>query len=320
MEAPHPTPMFNHMSRILREQRPGGVFHITARTQGKAHWFKDELQPRIEQYVVDGIRSAGNYLIAHAVMNNHLHVVVAQGRRSLGFTMQPILRRIALLVKRNYQVDGHVFGARFASKPCLHADHLRWAILYTHFNPVKARLCSDAATYSWTSHNAFASGSGAPDAVLIASEMLRVFCAHDRQALDTALARECYLVHAAWWRRRLEAQLADLPFSEDPPAATSGDKYFNERFAAPEIRLLQPTADLRDRALRLAALFAADCDVDLLRRAYGSPQLVEIRNRIMAAMLTDGYRTSALATYFRVSPATVSRIASKLRWQDGKFQ
>lgn len=311
--------MFNGMSRILREQRPGGVFHITARTQGKAHWFKDGLQPHIEQIVVDGIRAAGNYLFAHAVMDNHLHIVAAQGRRSLGFTMQPILRRIAMLVKRKHAVADHVFGARFASKPCLTADHLRWAILYTHFNPVKARLCSDVAIYPWTSHSAFAR-VGVADVALIATEIMSVFCAHDQQADGGSRARECYLLHAAWWRRRLEAQLADLPFNEAPPDASYGDKYFSKRFGAPQLTLLQPAIDLRDRAHRLAALFAADCDVELLRRAYGSPRLIEIRNRIIAAMLTDGYRTSALARYFRVSPTTVSRIASRLRWQDGKFR
>jgi REP element-mobilizing transposase RayT/DNA-binding CsgD family transcriptional regulator len=308
------------MSRILREQRPGGVFHITARTQGQAHWFKDGLHPRIEQYIVDGVRTAGNYLIAHAVMDNHLHVVFAQGRRSLGFTMQPILRRIALLVKLKYQVEDHVFGRRFASKPCENADHLRCAILYTHFNPVKAGLCSDVAAYAWTSHRALASIGDATHVAPTDNEILRLFCAHDYQANDASLARECYLAHVAWWQRKLEAQLADLPFNEVPPDATSGDKYFDERFGAPDLTLLRPAIDLRDRARRLAALFAADCDVDLLRRAYGSPQLIQIRNRIIAALLTDGYRTSAIATYFRVSPATVSLLGSRLRWQEGKFR
>ena len=140
------------MSRARRQQQPGCVFHVTARTQGRARWFTAAIRSRIAEMIASGVSSAGASLLAFAVMPNHLHIVLAQGRATLGWTMQPILRRVALLVQRTHRLSGHIFERSYASKPCLDADYARTVILYTHFNPVKAGLCSSPEEYAWTSH------------------------------------------------------------------------------------------------------------------------------------------------------------------------
>lgn len=94
-------------------------------------------------------------LLAVAIMSNHLHLVVQQGEPPLSALMQPLLRRLARLLQQAHALDGPVFWRHYASLPCLHPEHARNAIAYTHLNPVRAGLCDDPSDYPWTSHAFF---------------------------------------------------------------------------------------------------------------------------------------------------------------------
>lgn len=135
------------MDRLFRIQHPGSAFHIIARVQGRRPWFQDELEPAITSIIVRGVASSGAALIGHTVSPNHLHIVLVQGPRPLGCTMQPILRRIALLVQKRFNVQGHVFERRFDSVCCSNPFDLLAAIQHTHCDPTNALLC-DASDMS----------------------------------------------------------------------------------------------------------------------------------------------------------------------------
>src|SRR5687767_6239625 len=147
--------MIRSMARTLRPHQPGAAFHIVSRTQGHEPWFLPEMKRVIEQYIVDGVASAGARLIAHSVMNNHIHVLLFQGVAPLGWVMQPILRRTALLVQRVHKVEGHVFERNFRTRQCESVEHVRNAILYIHRNPVVAKLCKSAVEYEFSSARAY---------------------------------------------------------------------------------------------------------------------------------------------------------------------
>src|SRR5687767_3318846 len=97
------------MSRATRQYINGGVFHITARTQGKRPWFTQRLRGVVVEIIVKGVALSDAKLLAYAVMPNHFHMVVVQGGMTLGTVMQPIMRRIALLIQRSRKCSGHVF-------------------------------------------------------------------------------------------------------------------------------------------------------------------------------------------------------------------
>jgi REP element-mobilizing transposase RayT len=304
------------MSRVLRAQQPGCPFHITARTQGKEPWFTDELKPHIAQTIVAGIRSAGALPLAFAVMSNHIHIVTVQGPRTLGWTMQPILRRIALMVKRQYRRqnqkhDGHVFGRRFFSVRCADALHLRTAILYTHYNPVKAGMCSDINAYAWTSHRALALEEPSPENVATV-EALGIF-AH-QAGLSLAELRNCYMRHIEWWCAKSEAESRGAECDLGQPPAAEGDELFDQTYARGSAHVQSLTVDLRNRAHRILQAIAPGFDIELVRRPYGNRISVKVRRQLIAALLTSGYRGTAIADYLRVSEATISRVSSELRW------
>lgn len=296
------------MSRVTRQQHPGCVIHVTSRTQGHQPWFTENLRPRIARIIMEGVTSAAAGLLAYAVMPNHIHVILAQGPHSLGWTMQPILRRIALLVHRAHDISGHVFERRFRSKACLDADYVRAAILYTHFNPVKAGLCASINEYSWTSHRTYSRDESSSAIAL--HDALTLF-AVDAQRTREEMRRD-YLAFTEWWHG---AQLAGSPYAVRPQAQ-GGDDFFARRYASGSVAGPLKRVDLRDRALRILAIIAADCEMDFVQGRHISRRASRVRRELIAALLTAGYRGSAIASYLRVSPSAVSRVSADLRWQN----
>ena len=295
------------MSRVLRQQQPGSVFHITSRTQGHEPWFTERLRPVIAGMITDGVTSAGAALIAYAVMPNHVHVILAQGTRSLGWTMQPVFRRIALLVHRSHGLMGHVFERRFRSTSCLDADHIRNAILYTHFNPVRAGLCTAVEEYNWTSHLAYCSDFDHPRGIPL-RDVLELFASGVGRTREDL--RSDYLAHVEWWHAARHSAATAVspppvnPTTTFPRAVATG---------APSRPL--GAMDLRDRALRILRIIDRGCDLDLVRGSYVGPRAARVRHQLIAALLSAGYRGTAIARFLQISPSAVSRVSIALRWQ-----
>ena len=148
----------SRMPRQLRPYLPAGFFHVTARTHGGHAWF----DPPIRDFICDSIagvqRRSDLKLVAFVVMPNHIHLVVQQGDRHLSWFMQPLLTRIAMAVRKKYELVGHVFGQRYWSHPCLSLDYLQTCVEYVHRNPVKAELCTGACDYPWSSAGVYNGG------------------------------------------------------------------------------------------------------------------------------------------------------------------
>lgn len=146
------------MPRQLRPYLPGGFFHVTARTQGGHGWF----DPPTRDFICDAIatvqRRTDLTLVAFVVMPNHIHLVVRQGDHHLSRFMQPLLTRVAMSVRKKYELVGHVFGQRYWTHPCLSLDYLQTCVEYVHRNPVKAELCAAACDYRWSSASAYSGG------------------------------------------------------------------------------------------------------------------------------------------------------------------
>lgn len=301
---------FSHMSRVHRHQQPGCVFHVTSRTQGRKPWFKERLRSTIAELIIDGVTSAGAALIAYAVMPNHLHIILAQGQRTLGWTLQPALRRIALLVQRTQGRTGHVFEGRFRSKPCLDADYIRAAILYTHFNPVKAGICSSVHDYRWTSHSAYCADGDSSQGIVV-NDVLRLF-ADDLNHSDRDLLRRQYLKHVDWWHRTHHPQ----PLAIMQPSALGGTAFFAGTFCTHlDGAAVLAAIDLRDRAVQVLSLITRDCELETLRGSHIGRRASTIRRQLIAALLSAQYQGTAIADLLKVSPSVVSRVSGQIRRQ-----
>jgi REP element-mobilizing transposase RayT len=148
------------MPRRRRPYLPGAIFHLTARTRGREHWF----DPPVRDLIRDAMRIVQQHtdakLRAYVIMSNHVHVLLQQGRAPLAAFMQPLLCRVALAVRKKYSVDERVFGRPYWDEPIADELHLRTIVGYIHSNPLRAGLCADLGEWPWSSHECYLHPAG----------------------------------------------------------------------------------------------------------------------------------------------------------------
>jgi REP element-mobilizing transposase RayT len=293
------------MGRAIRLHHPRCAFHVVSRTQGQQPWFVDSIKQEIADLLVSGVVLAEARPVAFAVMDNHFHLVFFQGRLTLSETMQPALRRIALLVQNTHGTHGHVFERRYRAKLCQDSEHLPNAILYVHRNPVKAKLCGRAVDYKWSSARAYE--GACPPGLICVEDGLRAFdelgsaSVNDlRELYRTRLRRQPDSALDEYWswfwhsiRRRRTGSQPCVPNS--PHSERAGLR------------------DLRDVAIRILPTIDRSIDVELVRSRYGGRDIVDARTQLIAALNQRGYSGVDIARYLRISEATVSRIKSAVR-------
>jgi REP element-mobilizing transposase RayT len=291
---------------------PGIAFHITARTQGREKWFTDDIKPEIERIITTGVTSSKVLFLAHCVMDNHFHIVLRQGAQPLGWIMQPIMRRISLLVQRVVGVGGHVFERRFRSHPCENADYLRRAIVYTNLNATRARLCEHPSEYAWTSHTDLLVDEDCSVRGIQIKHTLNLF-AHAETA-DRADLRGAYLRYVDWRMTKDDHDAAAIPYLAPEPPTDAGDAFFATSFCALPALTRHPQCDLRDKAAELLLKIDGTCSLDTLRYGRLNRQKIEVRRELIAALLQLDYRQCRVADFLRVSTSMVSLVAMRMRY------
>lgn len=301
------------MGRKLRSNLPGVPFHLTTRVQGHEPLFIG-LEPAIVQMIQRAEAHSDARVIAHAVMPNHLHLVVIQGERPLERLMQPLLRRVALLTSREKKKEGHIFERRFRDSPCLTAEYLRNAIAYVHLNAVRAQISQNADDYPWSSHVALcALDTTTPRKQAWLETVLRMFSTKHGQHLD-----ECRARYRAFLNWRLECDR--IRYDESPlllqrpdrPDHLAGDAHWVTSFGAACVRVQVAPHYLPDLSHLLRQTLvdnAPEMSPERVRSGEGGRDVVRIRRKVIGVAIASGYRTGAVARYLNISDATVSKVA-----------
>jgi putative transposase len=160
-----PTPeKGTEMSRRIRIEIAGGVFHVTNRgvdqrnivcdDEDRREWFR--LFHRV------AIRH-GWKVFAHVLMTNHLHLFLKTPEPNLSSGMHDVESAYATLFNRRHGRTGALFQGRF--RPILvESDGHNWSVSrYVHLNPCRVRLASRPEGYRWSTYRFFVDPRGAPD-------------------------------------------------------------------------------------------------------------------------------------------------------------
>jgi putative transposase len=289
---------------------PGMAFHLTARIVRKEPLFIG-VEAAAENIIVEGVTSSDAQLLAHVVMRNHFHIILRQGQRSLGWIMQPIMRRLALLVQRSQGIQGHVFERRFRSLMFDEAAHLRRSIIYSDMNPQRAGLCAHPSQYPWSSHVRLATAR-ATDTQENLIMVLKLFA--QSASDDLEYLRAAYVTHIEWRIAKDAHDRAGTSFDEPEPSADYGDRHFATTFRLIPSARPAPRQDLRDRAKLILEQIDRECAIDGLRRRTLPRRLSPIRDQLIAALLQADYPNIKVANYFKISDSKVSRIAIAMRY------
>ncbi len=94
-------------------------------------------------------------IYAYCILDNHLHILIREGKQNISEIMKRIESRYAIYYNKKYERTGHLFQARFPSEPVNDSAYFFTLLRYIHRNPVKALEASTPEEYPYSSWNEY---------------------------------------------------------------------------------------------------------------------------------------------------------------------
>jgi len=125
----------------LRIQFPGGLYHVTARGNGRQPLFADDTDR--ERFLTVLTRVVARYHLfcdAHCLMGNHYHLPLETPEANLSRAMRQLNGVYSQAFNRRHGRPGHVLEGRFHPQVVDKDAYLREVCRYIVLNPVRAGL------------------------------------------------------------------------------------------------------------------------------------------------------------------------------------
>ena len=143
------------MSRPLRLEFPGALYHVTSRGHERGPIFRDEADRRHFLNLVASVVADQAWLLhSYCLMGNHYHLLVETARPTLSRGMQSLNGLYSQHFNRRHERAGHVFEGRFKAILVQREAHLLELHRYIVLNPVRAGLSSRARDWPWSNYRA----------------------------------------------------------------------------------------------------------------------------------------------------------------------
>ena len=133
------------MSRPLRIEYVGALYHVTARGDNKAEIYLDDGDR--EQFLVtleEVCRRFNWVLHTYCLMDNHYHLLIETPESNLSSGMRQLNGVYTQRFNRKHERVGHVFQGRFKSILVQKEYYLLELARYIVLNPVRARMVRSA--------------------------------------------------------------------------------------------------------------------------------------------------------------------------------
>jgi len=277
------------MSRPLRIELAGGLYHVTSRGDRREPIYRDR-QDRADWLALLGEVCARFNWRCHAYceMTNHYHLVVETPDANLSRGMRQLNGVYTQATNRRHGLVGHLFQGRFKAILVERDAYLLEVARYVVLNPVRAAMVSQAGDWPWSSYRAMVGQAPAP-AWLETDWVLGQFGEErsSAQAGYAAFVREGFGQPSIWEGLRHQVFL--------------GSEAFAERHCTPP----EPRERLREvpRAQRRALAKSV---------AEFAHRYPDRREAMARAFQTGVYTMQEVADYFGVHYSTVSRAVRRL--------
>lgn len=268
------------MSRPLRIEFAGALYHVMARGDGRRAIFRDDGDRQAFCASLARVCERFQWRVwAYCLMGNHYHLLVETLQPTLSRGMREVNGIYTQAFNRRHKRVGHVLQGRYKAVLVDKDSYLLDLSRYIVLNPVRARLCPTTADWPWSSYRAVMGKAVAPDMLAVAGT-LALF------SDNRGVARRAYA--------RFVARGTGVTLPENKQQLFLGDDDFAERMAA---RFITHTPEVprRQRAPKTLARF---------ERAA-----VDRDSAIRAAYASGAYTLKAIGEHFDLHYATISRIA-----------
>ena len=273
------------MSRPLRIEFSGALYHVTARGDRREDIFEDDKDRHMFLSTLEEVVRQFNW-VCHAwcLMDNHYHLLIQTPDGNLSNGMRQLNGVYTQASNRRHRRVGHLFQGRFKAILVDSDAYLLELTRYVVLNPVRAGRVTHPGEWPWSSYRASVGLEAAPFWFPV-DGLLAQFS--DRRSL----ARERYAQFVA------EGIKAPSPWVNLKSQVFLGDEQFVKRMQAQ----LGPEKE--------------DVQIPKAQRRLPPPPLSEIERRaanrntaIVMAYATGGYSYQAIADYFGVHFTTVGKI------------
>jgi putative transposase len=151
------------VSRQLRLEFPGAIWHVTSRGNERRVIYRDDAdRRRFLKLLASAVRDRRWILHAWVLMSNHYHLLIETPEVGLSRGMKWLNQMYAEGFNRRHARVGHLFQGRFKSILVERESHLLELVRYIVLNPVRAGMVEAAEHYRWSNYRATAGLEPAP--------------------------------------------------------------------------------------------------------------------------------------------------------------
>jgi putative transposase len=154
------------MSRALRVEYPGAVYHVMSRGNARSSVFLDDEDRVVFLNILSRVVVRWRWIVhAYCLMGNHYHLLLETLEPNLSRGMRHLNGEYSQAFNRIHGRCGHVFQGRFHSLVVEKQSHLLELCRYIVLNPLRVRGMKVARPedWKWSSYLATAGLAPAPD-------------------------------------------------------------------------------------------------------------------------------------------------------------
>jgi putative transposase len=145
------------MSRPLRIEYPGAVYHVTSRGNEKKPVFKDDTDRQNFLNTLQHVNKRYHWIChAYCLMTNHYHLLIETPDGNLALGMRQLNGVYTQLFNKRHGRTGHLFQGRYKAILIQKDSHLLEVCRYVVLNPVRARMMERPDEWKWSSYLATA--------------------------------------------------------------------------------------------------------------------------------------------------------------------
>ena len=161
------------MSRPLRLQFPGALYHVTSRGDRQGAIFLDHTDRQVWLSILEDVCDRHNFVVhGYCQMTNHYHIVVETVEANLTRGMQQLNGLYSQYFNRRHDIVGHVFQGRYKAILVQREAYLLELTRYVELNPVRAKLVASPEQWLWSSYSCHIGSEPAPSWLNITSTLM----------------------------------------------------------------------------------------------------------------------------------------------------
>src|SRR3990167_506734 len=145
------------MSRPLRLQYPGAIYHLTSRGNARQRIFSNDSDRELFLDTLSHMISRYGWLChAYCLMDNHYHLLVETPKANLSLGMRQLNGIYTQAFNRKHGKVGHLFQGRYKAILVEKEAHLLELCRYVVLNPLRVQAQTRVERWEWSSYKATA--------------------------------------------------------------------------------------------------------------------------------------------------------------------